>query len=1168
MSTPPDEGFSAEGTLTASSPLEALPPPSESLPSEPFPPRGRERYLFEGEHARGGLGRISKVFDRDLGRVVAIKELLAETPGGVQRFAREARITARLEHPSIVPVHDLGQWSTGEPFYAMKLVSGRTLKDLIAETGQRERQRLVPHVLAVADAIAYAHSRSVVHRDLKPSNVLVGSFGETIVIDWGLAKTTSEPDDHVQLGVYRTETIAALTRVGSIVGTPAYMPPEQASGLVVDQRADVYALGAMLYHVLSGVPPYQGLDSQKLLEHVLAGPPAPLDRAFVPRDLIAIVERAMARDPAARYLDAALFADDLKRYVTGQLVTAQSYRVRDLVQRWVNRNLALVVASTVFIFALAFVTVLAFRGVLDERNIAQNQRALAEKERTAAQERADQLVLLQARSELAHDPTAALAWLSQYPVTAPDQRGARAIAADALARGAAGLLFDGVIGMSHEIAPDGRHVVAITEGGRAVLLDVRDGRTSPVVARLNDKGPLVWSPDGRWFLGQELGAGLSLFDREKLMPVRLSTSLAEEARAAFSPDSAQVAVMEGDGKLTVFDVETRAPLHATKLDGGVGDLTFSTDGTTVIISQAAGVRAVQTKNGEMRQLLESPIRGSAELVVSGDRRRAILSHGPNLYIADLERVEVRQLVGEKGTLTLRPDGGYEIAHAEQRDPLSLPSAITAEAISADGALVIAASDPGVVRVWDVAHGSSFDLQSKGEAVAGLVLADDGGWLAIYRYDHIVSRWTRSGDQFRHLDDLRLTGGTLQELMVTPAGELVVSLSSDHQLRVWTDATRVFSGWSFLSWASNSAILYTGKDGNTNRGSLNDGESENLGRCKAARSNTSPWSNSSFSDRVVACIGDDQFARVLDLHRKTLTPLSAATDVTSVLASGPRVLVRRAAGIAELVDVETGQIISKDIGQHPAIAQDGSAVAWTVGDSVKIWNTETGSESSISAKSQSRYWLPGRGRFLVVKYGGKVDVWTAGGDHIGDFSGVDAKVWVQDISPSGAFVAIASTGVSTAIWDVHSHQRLVEVPSSSLGLGQFVDETHFVAAVDVRLFLVDIVARTARVVHTAKRDIRNIDSRPDGRVAAGASDGSVAIVDVASPTPRVMEGAAWALNVRFSPDGRYVANGENSSIAIVRPDDLPFDGPALHAELAHRSQAHIAPDGQVQGVPLP
>ena len=176
--------------LTLSADLASSVHVQERAPSRGAAPiRDPDRYEILGEHGRGGLGRVSRAHDKDLGRDIAIKELLKRGHVNELRFVREAMITARLEHPGIVPVHEAGRWPDGTPFYAMKLVSGRPLRALIAERKTvDERIGLLHHVIAVADAIAYAHGRNIIHRDLKPANVIVGDFGETVVIDWGLAK--------------------------------------------------------------------------------------------------------------------------------------------------------------------------------------------------------------------------------------------------------------------------------------------------------------------------------------------------------------------------------------------------------------------------------------------------------------------------------------------------------------------------------------------------------------------------------------------------------------------------------------------------------------------------------------------------------------------------------------------------------------------------------------------------------------------------------------------------------------------------------------------------------------------------------------------------------------------------------------------------------------------
>ncbi|HEY1557565.1 MAG TPA: serine/threonine-protein kinase [Kofleriaceae bacterium] len=303
------------------------------------------RYEPIGEHARGGLGRIVRAIDMRLGRTVAVKQLLHHDDWHERRFMREALITARLQHPGIVPVLEAGRWPSGEPYYVMKLVEGRTLKELINETGTlRDRLALLPHVIAIADAVAYAHGEGVIHRDLKPANVVVGAFGETVVVDWGLAIESAG----------RHPPLEPETDPGKAVGTPAYMPPEQARGEDVDARADVYAIGAVLYELLAGAAPYHETPRDSVLQRVIAGPPDPLPHCArgVPRELAGIVEKAMARDPAGRYGDARALAADLRRFQTGQLVSAHVYSPWQLAKRKLARH-PIAIASAVALSALA-----------------------------------------------------------------------------------------------------------------------------------------------------------------------------------------------------------------------------------------------------------------------------------------------------------------------------------------------------------------------------------------------------------------------------------------------------------------------------------------------------------------------------------------------------------------------------------------------------------------------------------------------------------------------------------------------------------------------------------------------------------------------------------------------------------------------------------------------
>lgn len=316
----------------------AVPAPSVALPSPSF----AERYHLGEVLAEGGLATVRAAHDVVLDRHVAVKQLRDRDPGLSARFLREARVTSRLIHPNIVPVYDLGLDHEGTPSYAMKWVEGRSLATAIAAAHTLdERLTLIPAVIAIAEAVAYAHTQRVIHRDLKPANVILGSFGEVVVIDWGLALRFDDDDDP-RTPHRPSSPNPRLTSAGSVLGTPCYMPPEQARGDRVDARADIYALGAILYQLVAGTAPYDvsgahsATSSDPVWTQVVAGPPRPIAvvASDVPIELAAIIERAMARAPADRYPDAPALAAALQAFLTHQtssrLASAANDRVDEL----------------------------------------------------------------------------------------------------------------------------------------------------------------------------------------------------------------------------------------------------------------------------------------------------------------------------------------------------------------------------------------------------------------------------------------------------------------------------------------------------------------------------------------------------------------------------------------------------------------------------------------------------------------------------------------------------------------------------------------------------------------------------------------------------------------------------------------------------------------------
>jgi len=299
------------------------------------------RYRLVEPIGRGGMGAVYLAEDTSLGRRVALKVLDLPDPSGelAARMLREARVIARLEHPGIVPVHDVGTLADGRVFYTMKYVQGQRLDRHLEQVDSLpERLRIFQRI---CEAAAFAHARGVLHRDLKPENIMVGPFGEVLVMDWGVAKILRDPAGSA-------ETLASTapppersreTAHGAVLGTPGYMAPEQARGEVesLDERADIYALGAILRFLVTGQEPQQ-TTTQAQAQNPLPGAPSRMfDGQGVPRRLAAICGKAMAREPAGRYASAGDLASDIARYLDGEAVIAYPETWLDRTARMVTR---------------------------------------------------------------------------------------------------------------------------------------------------------------------------------------------------------------------------------------------------------------------------------------------------------------------------------------------------------------------------------------------------------------------------------------------------------------------------------------------------------------------------------------------------------------------------------------------------------------------------------------------------------------------------------------------------------------------------------------------------------------------------------------------------------------------------------------------------------------
>ncbi len=327
------------------------------------------KYVLNAKFQQGGMGAVYQAFDRDIRRRVALKMAPEDDQRSRLRLIEEAQVTGQLEHPNIVPIHELGVNADGRLYFTMKLVEGRSLKEIIDDLkknrgsipSEYSRNNLLLAFMSVCHAIAFAHSRGVVHRDLKPANIMLGKYGEVLVVDWGLAKPRHSRGEKVDsssrsvsvdkqskkvfsdsVTSFREDTGLDITMEGMVVGTPAYMAPEQAEGRVedVDELTDIYALGAILYEILTYERPVEGKNFNELLANIICGFIVPPEERLpeLPRELSAIILKAMSKNKEDRYTSAEVVRQDIQLFLEGRSVSAKEDSAWEALVKLMKRN--------------------------------------------------------------------------------------------------------------------------------------------------------------------------------------------------------------------------------------------------------------------------------------------------------------------------------------------------------------------------------------------------------------------------------------------------------------------------------------------------------------------------------------------------------------------------------------------------------------------------------------------------------------------------------------------------------------------------------------------------------------------------------------------------------------------------------------------------------------
>jgi WD40 repeat protein len=927
-------------------------------------------YDLKRELARGGQAVVFVAHDRHMGRDIAFKQLL---PGGPrdseERFLREARVAGQLEHPGVVPVYELGRRTeSGALYCAMRLVRGNSMAVALKANTGRGRLRLLSNFVQLCQTIAYAHERGVIHRDIKPENVMLGGFGETVLLDWGVAKLRGGKDDIADAfsAPKVTERFDA-TQEGDVIGTPAYMSPEQALGNVkeIDEQSDVWSLGAVLYEILTGRPPYTEKNAVQLLIKIAKDkfPPVQSIAKDTPRELAFICERALEKSKKRRYRSALELAADIEAFRAGGRVQGIEYSSVQLLRKWMQRNFALAIACGIAVLLLLGAGVKIWLENKQARvYLAQ---ALLEKSEEEGREQRWSRAAAYAAAARVHDDTAEARWRAAQkgPVQIdPVWRTQLPTGIDAIAISKNGALIAAALG-DHSIR----------------LLDARAQQKHSLEAHEGKLTALSFSPDGQTLVSAGEDRQLLAWSVESGDHVRLDSD-ARVRDVQFSPDGALLATASADGSVRLWTVEGWQP--GARLDGHGGAVTsvdFSPDGASLVSSGEDGtLRLWSPVNAERARPQMRLIRGeghqpanrvafvSSSSVVSASNdgtvrffeldgqqlSRINTSHGAIVNLAAPQRGAIAALGQDTAVLLVDPASRSAVARLEGDD------ASSAVSISADGAALVSANRDGRLRLWRVSAGArDIRLQGPADFPGGNALAVSkvGQRVAVGDQSGHITLW--DWGKARVTDGMDLLQGPVTGLSFSRDGKYLAASGHEEKgfLFELAHGDRVsLDGHSDLvdcvAFSPENTTVATGsRDGTVRLWSVPDGKQQRV----LSATGMGPVRTIAFSldGKLLGAAGDDRVIRVFDLKTsRVVTRMDGSPDAVLSIAFSPHASILASAGLDQAVRtwrVSNGKLRSTWVGHGGrvwsiAFAPDGETLASASLDgTIRFWDVATG-----------------------------------------------------------------------------------------------------------------------------------------------------------------------------------------------------------------------------------